>query len=572
MKVCPECQSEYTDEVEFCSNDGMKLRASRDGESDPMLGRILEGRWIIEEKIGEGGMGSVYKGSQRSVNRKVAIKTLRPSLISSDEFVDRFFREAKIATTINHPNCVTILDFGQTEDDVLYLAMEFLEGMPLSDWLEQDTLPLEQILMVTEQVATALEAAHAQNIIHRDLKPDNVFLQKTAGKDIHAKLLDFGIAKDTGSETQFTRTGQIFGTPNYMSPEQCSGEELDGRSDIYALGCILYEMLCGKPPFDGANSMAILMAQVTETPVPPSQIVAVPQPVERLTLALLEKDRDDRPASATEVRQLVKQVRYQVGAGPAPTGDISITGTHRQMLGTMDTVAGTPSTPSAPQPAVNLGPMAAAHASSQSLDTMPATTGWDEPDPVTGGSSKKGMIAIAAVLAVLLIGGGATAAILLGNGDKKEVEETTPEVAASASDNNSESTPEVEAKTETTAAIDSPTETSPTTDEEDALAAGEDGAKTPENGGEDSAGEDGKDGADAPEEDDKVAATTKKSSRKKTRRKSTDTKKAEPPKEVGESASKEDALPEFEAKKVEPKKVEKKKKKDKSDAIVDGLF
>jgi len=567
MKVCPECQSEYTDEVEFCSNDGMKLRASRDGGEDPMLGRILEGRWIIEEKIGEGGMGSVYKGSQRSVNRKVAIKTLRPSLISSDEFVDRFFREAKIATTINHPNCVTILDFGQTEDDVLYLAMEFLEGMPLSDWLEQDTLPLEQILMVTEQVATALEAAHAQNIIHRDLKPDNVFLQQTTGKDIHAKLLDFGIAKDTGSETQFTRTGQIFGTPNYMSPEQCSGEELDGRSDVYALGCILYEMLCGRPPFDGANSMAILMAQVTETPVPPSQIVAVPPQVEQLTLALLEKDRDDRPASATEVRQLVRQVRYQVGAGPAPTGDIAITGAHRQMLGTMDTVAGGPATPSAPQPAVNLGPMAGANASSQSMDAMPINA-WDEPEPTgDGGKSKKGLIALVAILGILLVGGAATAAILLGDRDAPNAESTSTkseEVAASASDNN-ETTAEVAAEPETTATLEEASETTPP-EETDAVAANEENEENDATTEEVEEVE--KNGVDDKE---KVAATTKKSSRKKTRRKSTDTKKAEPPKEIG----KEDVLPTFEEKeekKTETKKVEKKKKKDKSDAIVDGLF
>lgn len=574
MKVCPECQTEYSDEQEFCSVDGMKLRNSRDGAEDPMIGRILEGRWIIEEKIGEGGMGSVYKGSQRSVNRKVAIKTLRPSLVSSDEFVDRFFREAKIATTINHPNCVTILDFGQTDDEVLYLAMEFLEGMPLADWLEQGTtLPLDQVLMVAEQVATALEAAHAQNIIHRDLKPDNVFLQQTAGKDIHAKLLDFGIAKDTGSETQFTRTGQIFGTPNYMSPEQCSGEELDGRSDLYALGCILYEMLCGKPPFDGANSMAILMAQVTENPVPPSHLVAVPEQVEQLALALLQKDRNDRPANATEARQLIKLVRYQVGAGPAPTGEIQLSESLRASIGSMDTMAGAPLTPSAPHPQVNLQGMGGA-AASQSLDAMPAYDSM-EPDPVSSsGGSKKGLLAIAALLGILLVGGVATAAILLNKGDKNSAEVTgTDATAESGSDKVAASASETGAAKDAEAAKDSEKVAGANSDEAPSTTPPSTSETTPEVG----TGEETEEVAtndETTEETEEVAANEKKSRKKrKRRRKKAEEKKAEPPKEVGSASTTtdSDALPTFE-KKPEKKVEKKKKKKDKSDAIVDGLF
>lgn len=338
MKICPECQTHYSDEIEFCAHDGMKLRQPRRQDEDPMLGRVLEGRWVIEKKIGEGGMGDVYKGSQRSVNRPVAIKTLRPNLVENEEFIDRFFREAKLATTINHPNCVTILDFGQTEDDILYLAMEFLEGMPLTDRLETgEPLSLEHVLQITDQIAAALEAAHAQNIIHRDLKPDNIFLQETAGQDLHAKLLDFGIAKDAGAQTQYTRTGQIFGTPTYMSPEQCSGEVLDGRSDLYALGCIMYELLCGTPPFDADNSMAILMAHVAEQPRPLRERADVPAPVEQLVLRLLHKDREQRPADASQLRQLIKDVR--VRANVTGLNMQQVTGAQHQLLGTMDTMA-----------------------------------------------------------------------------------------------------------------------------------------------------------------------------------------------------------------------------------------
>ena len=312
MKICPQCQTSYADDVDFCSLDGMKLRAERVAQRDPMIGRVLDGRWIIDSKIGEGGMGAVYLGRQRSVNRRVAIKTLRAELTDTDEFVDRFFREAQIATTINHPNCVTILDFGQdAEDGLLFLAMEYLEGMPLSDrMVVGEALSLHQALTITDEVAAALEAAHAHGIVHRDLKPDNIFLQQTASSEAHCKLLDFGIAKDSNASTQYTRTGQIFGTPDYMSPEQCGGSELDGRSDLYSLGCILYEMICGQPPFPNANSMATLVAHVTEKPRPPSALDAsIPEPLEQLVLRLLSKAPEQRPADAATLRQELTALR-----------------------------------------------------------------------------------------------------------------------------------------------------------------------------------------------------------------------------------------------------------------------
>ncbi|TXD38473.1 protein kinase [Lujinxingia vulgaris] len=304
QKICPTCQRSYGDEVVYCPHDGMKLRHSRPEGDDPMIGRVLDGRWIIEKAIGAGGMGAVYLGHQRSVDRQVAIKTLRANLSETDDFVDRFFREARIATTINHPHSVTILDFGQDEDGTLYLAMEYLVGTLLSERIEEGNITFEEILRIGVQIASALSAAHDANIVHRDLKPDNIFLLDIPGGGTFVKVLDFGIAKVLGAETQVTRTGQVFGTPQYMSPEQCQGHEVDGRADLYSLGCILYELVGGRPPFSAETPMAILMAHVVNEIPPLSQHCSAPAPLERAINSLLAKDPTDRPADASAARAL----------------------------------------------------------------------------------------------------------------------------------------------------------------------------------------------------------------------------------------------------------------------------
>ncbi|RDV38813.1 serine/threonine protein kinase [Bradymonadaceae bacterium TMQ3] len=304
QKICPTCQRSYGDDVVYCPHDGMKLRLSRPEGDDPMLGRVLDGRWIIEKAIGAGGMGAVYLGHQRSVDRQVAIKTLRANLSETDDFVDRFFREARIATTINHPHSVTILDFGQDEDGTLYLAMEYLVGTLLSERIKEGNLTFEEILRIGVQIASALSAAHDANIVHRDLKPDNIFLLDIPGGGTFVKVLDFGIAKVLGAETQVTRTGQVFGTPQYMSPEQCQGHAVDGRADLYSLGCILYELVGGRPPFSAETPMAILMAHVVNEIPPLSQHRNLPVTLERAISSLLAKEPADRPADASAARAL----------------------------------------------------------------------------------------------------------------------------------------------------------------------------------------------------------------------------------------------------------------------------
>ncbi|RAL21580.1 hypothetical protein DL240_12035 [Lujinxingia litoralis] len=301
-KICPTCQRTYAPDVVYCPHDGMKLRQDRPAGDDPMIGRVLDGRWIIEKRIGTGGMGAVYLGHQRSVDRQVAIKTLRANLSDTDAFVDRFFREARIATTINHPHSVTILDFGQDEDGTLYLAMEYLVGIALSERIDQRNMTYEEVLRVGVQIASALSAAHDANIVHRDLKPDNIFLLDIPGGGTFVKVLDFGIAKVLDSETQVTRTGQVFGTPQYMSPEQCQGHQVDGRADLYSLGCIMYELVGGRPPFSAETPMAILMAHVVNEVPPLHQLSDVPGRVEQAISSLLAKDPDKRPTNAAAAR------------------------------------------------------------------------------------------------------------------------------------------------------------------------------------------------------------------------------------------------------------------------------
>lgn len=307
MKVCAQCQEEFADEVDFCPTDGQKLRKMR-VDIDPMLGRELDGRWIIHDKIGEGGMGAVYIAQQRSMSRSVAIKTLRKELVESDEFVDRFMREVQVATALNHPHVVTVLDHGQDDDGTLFLVMELLDGVPLTTLLQKGPLAPDDALRIAIQISSALEAAHGMSYVHRDLKPDNIFMINMPGGGIFAKVLDFGIAKVLDGGTKMTKTGMIIGTPAYMSPEQCKGITVDDRSDLYALGCILFEMLGGRTPFRADTPMAVLLAHVGEPPPRPSSFgIEIDPALEDFVMSMLAKEPSERPAGANVVRTRLEQ-------------------------------------------------------------------------------------------------------------------------------------------------------------------------------------------------------------------------------------------------------------------------
>jgi serine/threonine protein kinase len=273
-------------------------------------GDLLEGTEVGEyrvlKKIGEGGMGAVYSAIQPVIGKRIAIKVIAPHIASNPEVVRRFVDEARAVNKIGHPNIVDIFSFGWLPDQRHYFAMEFLDGSSLSDRLRDKPLGAQECRRVFKQICEALEAAHRQSIVHRDLKPDNIWVAVPQHGESFAKLLDFGIAKlmAEGDAKSKTQTGTMMGTPAYMAPEQCRGEGIDPRTDIYALGCILYEMFAGRVPFEGGFAELITHHLMT-VPPPPSTFAKVPPAMDKLILACLEKDMGKRPQTAAALGVLL---------------------------------------------------------------------------------------------------------------------------------------------------------------------------------------------------------------------------------------------------------------------------
>ena len=268
MKLCPVCSTEYPDDVRFCPNDGQTLRAA--APAGDLVGQVVADRYHVLRKLGEGGMGQVYLAEHVKMGRRSAIKVMNPSMVHDPDAVSRFNREAANASRITHPNVCAIYDFGETADGTIYLAMEFIEGEPLTSLLERDgALPPLRAAHIVVQVAEALQAAHDLGIVHRDLKPDNVMVGRGRdGADV-VKVVDFGIAKAVGGEDsqKVTKTGLVVGTPEFMSPEQLAGDKLDGRSDIYSLALVLYKMLTGKLPFEATTVQETMIKRLTDDPL-----------------------------------------------------------------------------------------------------------------------------------------------------------------------------------------------------------------------------------------------------------------------------------------------------------------
>lgn len=283
-------------------------------ESSDLTGQTLDGRYRLDRLLGQGGMGHVYEGVHVILGRKIAVKTLHPRLANDARFRERFLREAKSASTIQHPNVVQIMDFGYVPDGSVYFVMEHLAGRDLGMLLrEQGKLPWPRVRALLLQAVRALAAAHAHNIIHRDIKPGNCFLTGSGETDV-VKLLDFGIAKIVKDDVEedgerLTGTGEVFGTATYMAPEQASGETLDARSDIYSLGVMAYEMLTGQVPFRGANAIQVITKHLTERPRPLHELEpSIPAAVEALVLRAMAKDPNHRFASMVEVAAALEAI------------------------------------------------------------------------------------------------------------------------------------------------------------------------------------------------------------------------------------------------------------------------
>lgn len=340
-KLCPVCKTEYGAGEIFCPNDGTRLTSGSQAappksaeKSDGLIGTVIDERYRVVRRIGEGGMGIVYEVEHVVIEKRLALKVLRDDYSSRPEVVARFRQEAKSASRIGNEHIVDISDFGETPNHASYFVMELLDGEDLANVLAREvTLPLSRAADIVAQCGRALAAAHTKGIVHRDMKPENIFLTKREARPDFVKIVDFGIAKMSDIETEgqpgrkLTKTGMIFGTPEYMSPEQAAGKPLDHRVDIYALGVIFFELLTGRVPFSGDTFMGVLTQHMFDAPPALTQAnpdVNVPESVEIFVRRSMAKDPAERFQSCEEfVAALDKAVRGVSPSLPPPVDGIS---------------------------------------------------------------------------------------------------------------------------------------------------------------------------------------------------------------------------------------------------------
>ena len=283
---------------------------------EPLLPGTILGEYQIEREIGRGGMGTVYAARHPTIGKRVAIKVLEFSFSCDPALVKRFTDEARAVNKIGHPYIIDVFSFGKLADGRQYFVMEFLEGETMASWLAKGRPDFAEARRLLLQVCEALEAAHREGVIHRDLKPENLWIARPKHGLAYIKVLDFGIAKlvETHEEKGTTKTGMVMGTPQFMSPEQCMGRGVDYRTDIYALGAIMFCVYCGRPPFDGGSAAELIAAQLYSPPPKPSTLAAIPPGLETLILSCLDKEAANRPATAAELGIRLKEVASVGGA------------------------------------------------------------------------------------------------------------------------------------------------------------------------------------------------------------------------------------------------------------------
>jgi serine/threonine-protein kinase len=323
MRICPRCSESFSDDTMSCPRDGAALKPI----VDPLLGRTIGGRYRLIARLGAGGMSTVYLARHVIIDRLMAIKTLRRDLARDPVQRDRFLREARAVNRINHENIVEITDFGETDDELVYLVMEYVPGEPLLKTMEKGPMSSSRAIHIAKQVGAALARAHEMGVIHRDLKPENLLLVPRRERPDFVKVLDFGIAKIMDAPS-LTGSQQIFGTPGYIAPEYIQSSNIDGRADLYSLGVILYELVTGALPFDYEYPGDLLVKHVTEAPIPPTtRLRTLETPMEALILKCLEKDPADRFRDAFHFLEELERTRELVGA-PESWGGLREGGDH----------------------------------------------------------------------------------------------------------------------------------------------------------------------------------------------------------------------------------------------------
>ncbi len=404
MKTCTVCGAQWSDDTKFCPNDGTTLRAATGGAD--LIGSVVADRYHIEEKLGEGGMGAVYLGTHVKMGRRSAIKVMAESMANDAEAIARFNREAANAARINHANVCAIYDFGETAEGLIYLAMEFIEGDSLSDVLRREgRVSAPRAAQILRQTADALQAAHDLGIVHRDLKPDNIMLARARDDTDIVKVVDFGIAKAmTGEEGQkVTKTGLVVGTPEYMSPEQLSGDVLDGRSDIYSLALVFYRMLSGELPFAADSAQELMIKRLTDEPIPLNKAhpgADYPPRLQQVMDRALARMPGDRYTSAVA---FARDALDAVGGAPSTASAKRIETATQLMDGTASAT-----TARLPKTRVSKSPVA----------TTPPTPA-PIPSPVAS-RKRRPAAAIAAAAAVVVIGGGSAVWLTRGDGPPEQ--------------------------------------------------------------------------------------------------------------------------------------------------------
>ncbi|MEW6734777.1 MAG: serine/threonine-protein kinase [Acidobacteriota bacterium] len=324
-KRCPHCHQTFDLRAHFCPIDGQPLE-SYDDEADRFLGMVLDGKYQIQSLIGKGSTGNVYGGKHLHMDIPIAVKILHSHLNTDDTAVLRFRREARSALAIKHPNAMSVMDFGVTADNILYLVMEYINGMNLGEVLHREPfIDSVRAIRLIKQVCLAVDAAHQKNIVHRDLKPDNILIIDYGKPKEIVKVIDFSIAKTFSSENgdaDLTRTGIVLGTPQYISPEQAQGMPLDPRSDIYSMGIILYQMLTGEVPFKAASTTLLMMKHIQAPPKPLREIrPEIPLEIETVVLRALSKNPEDRQLSSLVLVEELEAALVSAGLLELPTNN-----------------------------------------------------------------------------------------------------------------------------------------------------------------------------------------------------------------------------------------------------------